>query len=216
MRIPGFSRILLFSLAIVIFSQPGFTQTAKWERELSKDGKIEVMYHVGDWTNKTGEEVQLIEYIATTTTDLSLENCIKTMRDVSLHKQFMGDTEESKELETYSENEWLAYYFFEPPWPMTDNDCVMKVNLNISDDNKTYVFVGESVPELIEKKDVKRLEFYEYSYTLEEQDDNMVIFNISVKLTPVGSAPNWMVKKWFPKGPIEFMEKFINLASELK
>jgi hypothetical protein len=138
------------------------------------------------------------------------------MRDVSLHKEFMGNTAESEELETLSETEWLAYYFFEPPWPMPDNDCIMKTSLSKSDDGKYIVFKGVSAPELIEKKDLKRLDYYEYEYSFEEKEDKTVEFNIAVRLTPVSSNPAWMVKTWFPKGPIDFIEDFITTAKELE
>lgn len=211
-------RLFAISLIVVVvfFGKTTFSQSDDWYKELSKDKKIEVQYHVGHRIDGQGDRAQLLEYVAITTTNVTLEKCIKTMRDVSLHKVFMGDTEESKELETYSENEWIAYYFFEPPWPMPDNDCVMKVTMDISDNGKICSFNGESIPGLIEKKDAKRLGYYEYKYVFEELENNLVEFYISVKLTPVGSAPNWMVRKWFPKGPIEFMEKFINLTREKK
>lgn len=206
----------LFLLFIVFIFQSKtkiVAQNEDWKTEFSKDGKIEVQYHVGKRTDKTGEKVQLIEYTATTQTDISLQNCIEAMRNASLHKEFMGNTEESKELEKLTENEWLVYYFFEPPWPMPDNDCVMKTSLTESNDGKTVVFTGVSAPELIAKKDVKRLDYYEYEYAFEEKANKKIEFRVLVRLTPVSSGPAWMVKTWFPKGPVEFMENFIKIAS---
>lgn len=202
-----------FISSILILTNSLFAQTEDWKKETSKDGKIEIEYHISDRLDKDGEEVQLIEYVATTITDLNLEQCVKTMRNVASHKQFMGNTEESIELETISENEWLAYYFFEPPWPMPDNDCVMKVSLEELEDERSIVFKGVSEPKHIAMKDVKRLEHYEYEYSFTEKATNEIEFSIAVRLTPVSSAPNWMMKSWFPKGPTEFMEKFITLAS---
>ena len=208
---------LIFLVALITCSIDFLNgQADDWAIKYSKDGKIEVKYNVGSRIDKSGEEVQLIEYTASTITDVPLEQCIQTMRNVSLHKEFMGNTEESKELETLSETEWLAYYFFEPPWPMPDNDCVMKTSLSKSEDEKYIVFEGVSLPDLIEKTEVKRLDYYEYAYSFEEKKDKSVEFTIAVRLTPVSSGPEWMVKTWFPKGPVEFMQDFITIAKELE
>lgn len=192
------------------------SQSTDWEKETSKDGQIEILYHVGDRVDQNGGKVQVIEYKAVTETDVPLQKCIMAMRDVSLHKKFMGDTEESKEIKVNSENEWIAYYFFEPPWPMPDNDCVMQVNLQKEIDSMVYIFTGVSKPELLDKKDVKRLNYYEYEYSFIQKANDKVEFSVSVRLTPVSSAPKWMVKTWFPQGPIDFMEKFIKIASEIR
>lgn len=192
------------------------SQSTDWEKETSKDGQIEILYHVGDRVDQNGGKAQVIEYKAVTETDVPLKKCIMAMRDVSLHKKFMGDTEESKEIKVNSENEWIAYYFFEPPWPMPDNDCVMQVNLQKEIDSMVYIFTGVSKPELLDKKDVKRLNYYEYEYSFIQKANDKVEFSVSVRLTPVSSAPKWMVKTWFPKGPIDFMEKFIKIASEIR
>lgn len=206
--------VIIFVLLLHLINN-AIAQSTDWEKETSKDGQIEILYHVGDRVDQNGKNVQVIEYKAVTETGVSLQNCIIAMRDVSLHKQFMGDTEESKEIKVNSENEWIAYYFFEPPWPMPDNDCVMQVNFQKQSDSMAYIFNGVSKPELLEKKDVKRLNFYEYEYSFTKKANNKVDFSISVKLTPVSSPPKWMVKTWFPKGPIDFMEKFIKIASEI-
>ncbi len=92
---------------------------------MSKDGKIEVNYHVGDRIDQNGEKVQVIEYTAVTVTEVPLQQCFTAMRDVSLHKAFMGDTEESKEIKanyqfigsknnmqsTHFQN-WLLFLYF--------------------------------------------------------------------------------------------------------
>ena len=216
-KIPKFMRIICVTLLLIVdiamFSEL-YAQPDGWERDTSKDRKIEVNYHVGYRMDKNGEKAQLMEYTASTLTNLPIDKCVSAMRNVSLHEKFMGDTEESFSLEAISENQWIAYYFFNPPWPMPDNDCVMDVNLEKSDDGKTYSFNGESVPDLIVKKKVKRIEYYEYIFKFEEKEDKKVEFSISVKLTPVGSFPNWMIKTWFPKGPIDFIENFLEVADK--
>lgn len=204
----------LFTFLTAYLSSSLYGQTDDWTVKHSKDDKIEVRYNLGSRIDKSGEEVQLMEYTATTIIDVQLDQCEQTMRNVALHKEFMDNTEESEEVETQSESEWLAYYFFEPPWPMPENDCIMKTSLSKSEDGKYIVFKGVSFPDLIERKGVKRLEYYEYEYSFMENEDKTVEFSLAVRLTPVGSAPNWMVKTWFPKGPIEFIEKFVKVASE--
>ncbi len=86
-----------------------FAQTNEWKTDKIDDGKITVRSCISERTNESNEVVPLIEYIATTTDRVSMQNCISLLKDASKHKEFHGN-DVSKKIETITENEWIVYY----------------------------------------------------------------------------------------------------------
>lgn len=199
-------------LSIFFFSSSSYSQNNEWETEYSKDGTIQVDYTVYKVKNSSGDNTQVIEYKTTTTSALSFEKCIKMMKDVSNHKDFSDDTEDSYKIKDISEDECLVYYYIDAPWPMPNADCVSLMSIIEDPGNESIRFELESAPDLYEMQDVKRMNSSIAMYTFKKINDIEVAITIYTRFTPVATAPDWLVKTWFPKGPIEIMENIINLV----
>jgi len=205
----------LIIIGLLILSGNLFAQDDEWTTQMSKDGKVEVSHHIGSRIDSEGNEAQLAEYKASSKSQGSLDNYKKVFEDVSIHKEFMDNTEISKEIKSYSENENLVYYYFDMQWPLPNSDCVMKMTLNIDEDNKTLVYEGSAYPGLYEETDVKRINYYTVKYIVKEIDDGIIEVIMESKITPASSGPNWLVGVWFPKGPAKILSKLIELANDI-
>ncbi len=190
-------------------------QSNNFKSELSEDGKTIVEYKIYDTLNVNSEEITIIEYKAKTKTDASLENCISIFSNPDMHKNFYDYTEISKNVKQISKDEWIIYYYYSPPWPIADSDCISKIIKTTDSLNNKITFTSFSDPELIEIKDVARSELNDITFIFTEISKNEIEIFIQAKLVPVVSAPKWMMNRWFPDGPAKILNRFKKLAEAL-
>src|SRR6186713_1829117 len=90
-------------LCMMIINAHLFAQKTEWETEKTNSDKITVQHQVSTRVGANGNEDQLVEYIATTTANASMKKLISAVKDVSKHKEFMGQHASAK-VKTLSEN----------------------------------------------------------------------------------------------------------------
>lgn len=190
-------------------------QTKEWKTEASEDGKTEVVFAIYDSVNIGGEEVKFIEYNAKTITTASLEKCADIFNNPSMHKKFYEYTEVSEKVKDFSENEWIIYYYYSPPWPIADSDCVSRIKMKRDSSNNKIVFESFSESNFMEKKDVTRSELNNIIFTFTEISNSKVEIFIEAILIPETPAPKWMMQAWFPEGPAGTLIRFKELAENL-
>ncbi len=186
-----------------------------WTTEFSDDGNVKVVYRIYDSLMVSGEEEKFIEYTATTKTSASLENCAAVFNNPDMHKKFYEYTEVSDKIEDVSKNEWIIYYYYSPPWPIADSDCVSRITMKTDSSNFRIVFTSISEPNLIEMKDVTRSELNTITFTFTKINSLEVEIFIEAILIPETAAPKWMMRAWFPDGPAGTLKRFKELAENL-
>lgn len=206
-------QIGLIILSMILLNTNIFSQTDGWKTEKTKDGKITVRSRISERTNEMGDEVQLIEYVATTIASVDIQNCISVLKNVSKHKEFTFD-DVSKKVKTISDNEWIVYYYTDESWPMSGNDCVAKMIYSEDETNKTTTFTLTAAPSMFEKKDVERMTYYNVKYAFEDLENDKIKMIIDGEMSPVVQAPNWMLRAWFPEGPADALRGIITLANK--
>lgn len=197
----------LIILGMIFLNANIFAQTEEWKTEKTKDGKITVQSSISERTDENGNEVQLIEYIATTTVSIDILKCAQVIKETSLHKEFLESMSISKKLENISENEWLIYYYFDAPLFFSDSDCVMKITYSKNDSENLISFKGIAVPDSLEDKGVNRYTFYTVEYLFKKLGPNKTEITVLEKTIPPSKAPVWMLKRWFPKGPAKMLNQ---------
>jgi hypothetical protein len=200
-------------MALFLLQANLFSQTNEWETEKTKDGKITVKYRISKRTESTGKEEQLVDYVATSTTTANMKKLISIMKDVSKHKEFMGQKESIK-VKTISENECLVYYFYKGVWPYPSSDIVAKMAFNEDAIKKTATYTLTAAPTMFEDRSVKRLDYYNLSYTFKEFEKDKVEITITAKFTPAVQLPSFIMSTWFPDGPAGYIQGLIKLANE--
>lgn len=170
------------------------SQTRNWTIEDSKDGKSTVKYELVDEGSRTH-----FYYIAETTVSTTLDELDSYFSNTENHKNFIESTTTTEKVKQISENEWLAYYFFDAPWPLPNSDVVLKIN-RTKTENK-LVFTAQAISHDYKKSDTDRMTDYKIIYELERIDNNTTKITYNADYLPYGSIPNFLIKSWFPEGP---------------
>lgn len=206
-------QIVLIMLVSIFLNTQIFAQSKDWNTEKTKDGSVTVQSRISKRTDEEGNTVTLIEYIATTIDSVSMKNCVSVIKDVAKHKEFQSELVESKKVETISDNEWVVYYYADYPWPWPDSDCVaiMKFSEDTTQRKATFTLTG--APAKFEERDVKRMTYFNVTYSFQDLGNDIVKMTLTSKTSPVVYVPTWMLKQFFfPDGPAAYLWGISNLA----
>jgi hypothetical protein len=144
-----------------------------------------------------------------------LEKCVEIFNNQDMHKKFYEYTKKSDKIKDISKNEWIIYYYYSPPWPIADSDCVSRITMKTDSVNNKIIFTSFSEPNLIEMKDVTRSELNDITFTFTQINDQEVEIYVEAILIPETPAPKWMMSAWFPEGPAGTLNRFKELAENL-
>jgi hypothetical protein len=200
---------------LLMFTINGYSQTPLWKTDKNADGKIIVKSFVSERRDQKGETVPLIEYIASTTGTMTLPNCIKIMKDVSVHKAFLN-TKSNEKVKAISDNEWYNYYVFSAPWPFSPSDCIVKVDFEEDLKAKTALFTFTATPTVLKLTSMNRFTFYNFTYAFKDIGKGNVEIIVSAKMTPPVSVPLWMLRASFPGSATDPLEKLVTLIKDKK
>lgn len=182
------------SILTLLTSFSMFSQERNWTFEKSKDAKSTVKYELVKEDNRTH-----FYYVAQTTANVSLDELDAYFSDTDNHKYFLESTPITEKFKILSENEWLAYYFFDAPWPLSNSDIVIKINRSRKDNN--LIFTATSISNDYKKSNVERMSKYKVIYTFEKINASETRITYNADYIPVGSIPKFLIKAWFPEGP---------------
>ncbi|WP_196891774.1 SRPBCC family protein [Aureivirga marina] len=188
--------LCLFSITS-IFSQ----ENVEWKLKHNKNGTT-LHTRFPEVKNKKGKKETVFEWKINSTQTISFENCKNAIKNVNNHKKFY-DCKESKVLNEIN-NETVAYYLFDAPWPMSDMDLIRTITH--SENENIFISKHISSPEKMKLNDEKRVEISEIIYKIKKINDEKVEIEIIGKFIPVG-VPDFLAKSWFPKGPLKVLEE---------
>lgn len=198
---------MLFNTCLTI------AQSGNWESASSKDGKITTKYSISTRSDKDGEDVPLIESITTATEEVSMEQCIALMKDVSKHKIFHSD-DSSKVIKAISKNEWIIYYYTEGTFFTPDADGVYTMTFTEDEPGRTAAFTIKAIPTLLEKTEAKRFTYLNKGYSFKDLGNGKVQITMTTKLSPAFHVPGWIMNMAFPHTFFSVMQTFIKLAHD--
>ncbi|MGB2686336.1 MAG: hypothetical protein WBC43_15065 [Olleya sp.] len=190
-------------VVVLLIASNAFSQTRNWTEKTLKDGKTTVKYEL-----VKEDEGTHFYYIAQTTVNTTLDKLDTYFSNTENHKLFLERTPITKQIEKTSDNQWIAYYYFNAPWPLSDSDLVIKIT-RYKADNKLK-FIATATTSDYKTKDVERMKTYKVIYEFEKIDESTTKITYNADYIPIGSIPNFLIKTWFPKGPANIV---INLGA---
>ena len=203
----------LAALCTICLSAAASAQTDGWTTRTVDDGKITVTYKVSTRTDDQGQEVPLIEYVATSTATLSLQSAIALLKDTTRHHEFTGD-KTSERVAVLSDNEWVIHSHYASPWPFPDNDRVTRMTIVEEPALKMAVFTFSAAPSLYKETNVKRVTYYQKVFTLKDVGGGKVEVVLDMKMSPPSKAPAWIIRAAFPGAGADPLRSFIALAGK--
>lgn len=190
----------IYTIALLLSCFFVNSQERNWTVKQSKDGKSSVKYELIKENKGTH-----FYYIAETTANVTLDELDTYFSNTSNHKFFLESTPKTEKIKKTSNNEWLAYYYFNAPWPLSDSDIVIKFN-RIKKDDK-LIFTANAISSDYKKTDVERMTNYKVIYEFEKINNTTTKITYNADYIPVGNIPKFLIKTWFPKGPIKIVTK---------
>jgi hypothetical protein len=189
-------------------------ESGEWKSALLDKGEISVQYRISERVAESGAKVPMIEDNATTIADVSLRSCVALMKDPSRHKDFMGDYS-SEMIKAISDHEWIVYYYTKNGGPIPDSDCVALMSCSEDAAQGTAVFTLSAAPDLMERRKVKRMSYYNITYSFKDLGKGRVEIVVTGRSSPPLDVPLWLIKSAFPGAPADGIRKLVKLAKTM-
>ncbi len=185
-----------------------------WKQDKTKDGKVLVSYNFAEHKDEKGKKYNVLEFEAVTSAEVSMESCLKVLKDDSRHKDFMDDAKDTERIRDLSEDEWLSYYLLKKHWPMPVSDVVTRYKLEEHTENNTYTLTGFPAPDMYPDQGVERMRHSYSTYTLRDLGDGQTEVMMYSSSVPLASIPKMLLATWIPNGPADMVKGIIRLALE--
>ncbi len=136
--------------------------------------------------------------------DSNLENALEFLKNVEQATLWLHDCNESKLLESITENHYRVYQVIKAPWPVNDRDYVLDIQVKRSPpEGKAVIEVfGLDRPDLASTSG-KRVRVTELHgvWTLIEQSEDSVKIIYETEANPTGKIPAWLANAFVVDQP---------------
>ncbi len=204
----------LIVLCFLLLNASVNAQRDGWKQDKTKDGKVLVSYNFAEYKDEKGKKYNVLEFEAVTFAEVSMESCLRVLKDDSQHQDFMDDAEHTERIRDLSEDEWLSYYLLKKHWPMPVSDVVTRYKLEASPENSRYTLTGIPAPDMYPDQGVERMRHSYSTYTLRDLGNGQTEVMMYSSSVPLASIPKMLLATWIPNGPADIVNGIIRLALE--
>jgi len=199
-----FPRIILSVFFIAGFFS-GFSQY-QWELEKNQNG-IKVYTSRAETSKYKAVKVEAVM-------DGSLNKLIRILTDAGNNKEWIYRTNNSYQIKKISPTEILSYTETSVPWPASNRDITLKMQINHEAGSNTLKVTAVGVPNAIPvKKGIVRIPYFNSWWDVKSDGRNKLNITYFLSVDPGGSVPAWITNMFVAKGPFE---TFNGLAEMLK
>lgn len=196
---------IIFSLLIILL--PGLCNGQRnWKLEKNENG---IKVYSSDVPNAAYKAVK-VETVLTGT----YSKLIAILSDVPQFSKWIYHSKANSLVQINSPHDFIYHTETLLPWPMSNRDVVIHMQLNTDSLPKFMTITGTSMPKRIAKKSgLVRVTKYNAWWKVSMPTPKTLSIYYEVELDPAGSIPAWMANSFVSKGPFE---TFSNLAKKLK
>ena len=189
--------VFFASLSLVSFGQ------AKWELAKSKNG-IKVYTSLDDLSKFKSIKVEAVM-------NGSIDKLMSLLKNVASSKDWVYGTKESYILRSGGNNEYLSYTKTEVPWPASNRDIPIRMQMTQDVKWGKLNITAKGVPNAIpQKKGIVRIPFFNSWWNVQANKDKLFI-EYFLEVDPGGSVPAWINNLFVAKGPYETFSKLATL-----
>ena len=177
-----------------------------WELKKEKDG-IRV-YSRSNGHSKFNE-VKVETVLKSRLSDLAA-----LVLDIGNHPRWSYNSKKAYVLKQVSPAELFFYAEVNSPWPASNRDLVIHLQVTQDPHSKIMTIKGVSVPGMVApKKDIVRVPFSKETWTVVPLDKTTIKIEYLLEIDPGESAPAWIINLFVTKAPLE---SFRNLTAEIQ
>ncbi len=192
--------ILVMLLVSTVLFLPSSNAMENWELLQDKDGIKVYKKHI--------EGSNLYEFKGITVLNAKIETVLEVMLDFKVVTRWFVFMEKFRVLKGFERKDnnfnMSIYIAIDPPWPISNRDCVLKVTGELSNNNNTKVTIDMSAlrKQVVPlQKGYKRLTKLSNKWGIESIADKKTSVSYSVKIDPEGYIPAWLVNTAIKKQP---------------
>jgi len=176
-------------IIIVLLPASGYSEDI-WQ--LTKNDNGIVVYQRGN------EEINSGQFIGDISLDEKAQTTFNSIKDISSNRHWMADCIHSELIKKISDNEVIAYYITEPPWPLSRRDSIISIKFNKIYTDKFSVdmrSLSEGEAEHYVKKNSRIVRIYQMDgfFDISEKNGKTDI-RFSATGGPGGNVPYFLVR----------------------
>lgn len=190
---------------VVCFVFATLVTSAQKNWELAKDkNNIKVYISIGGASKFKSIKVEAVM-------NGSLDQLIDLLKNSASNKNWVYATKESYLLKNGSNNENLSYTETEVPWPASNRDIPINMQLTQDVKNGRLHITAKGIPNAIpEKKGIVRIPFFNSWWNV-QANKNKLFIEYFLEVDPGGSVPAWINNLFVARGPYETFSKLATL-----
>ncbi len=197
----GFSG-LLTAIALLSLSTPGYGQPECTLRK-EQDG---IRVYACDSKLSKLRSIKAVFTINTTLDDL-----IHVIMDVDNYKNWQYNTINAHVVKMISDTELIYYSEVEAPWPISNRDLVVHLDIQKDITTGSLIVNTNSIPDYIPtKKGIVRVPMSHAQWIVKPISDSLVSVEYTMLIDPGGSVPVWMVNLVVVEAPYKSFRDFKN------
>lgn len=141
--------------------------------------------------------------------DCPAEKVVSVLRDEKSYTKWMKATKTYYRLKTINENQWYSYVQFSIPWPLNNQDCILKYEVHeCADPSKTEITLAGEPDFLQTYEGVERISHMEGSWVITKigAGKSRVEYLVYSKQAP--KFPTWITDPLIQKNLLKTMNAF--------
>ncbi|MCB9054088.1 MAG: hypothetical protein H6556_32195 [Lewinellaceae bacterium] len=178
---------------------------------VKKKGSIHVFER---WFEVEGEERETRELKSEFTVSASIDEILPFIQDPGKVEKWMKAVGEVKAIEGKGTPQWVSYIRYDVPWPLNDQDCLMRYQL-LREGNRASVYFRSVADSRMPPKDgIKRLEGIQGLWRLQALGNGQTRVTYSMLTLEKPSMPRWVTDPVVRANMLESMEAFFGLLKD--
>lgn len=144
----------------------------------------------------------------------TIQKLASILSDVGTTKSWVYGTKDCYVIKKNSATDILYYSETALPWPVSNRDIPIKMQINADAKNNVLKVVAAGIPNAIPvKKGIVRIPYFNAYWDVKNNGNNKISISYILKMDPGGSVPAGITNLFITKGPYE---TFANLRELLK
>lgn len=144
--------------------------------------------------------------------DSPVNEIVSVLKDEKLYTQWMKSTKSYYRLKTTDENNWYAYIQFSIPWPLNNQDCILKYRVHENEDSsKTEIKLLGEPGFLKTYEGIERISHMEGSWIITRIDSQKSLVEYYMYSNQAPKFPTWITDPLIQKNLLKTMNALRDL-----
>jgi len=145
--------------------------------------------------------------------DCPAENVVSVLRDEKSYTKWMKATKTCYRIKTINSNQWYSYVQFSIPWPLNNQDCILKYEVRTCEELSRTVITLLSEPDLLEScKGIERISHMEGKWVITQFEPGKTCVEYYVFSKQEPKFPTWITDLLIQKNLLNTMNAFRDIV----